>query len=399
MASNLNERPLRLPPELAAKYHPIRIIGEGANGVTWLANTVTKEKVAIKALHLAAAENWKSLALFEREAKVLSSLQVEGIPRFYESHIDETGECLLVQQYIQAPSLLEIIKEKGKFSEKDTLHIIEKVAEILRVLHQDYAPPIIHRDIKPSNILYSSDVLTGEPHVWLIDFGAVASPKKSGGGSTIAGTSGYMAPEQLLGKCSIASDYYALGATALQMLTGVEPYKLTSNVFTLDYEEVLKEHAPKTSAYTRELLAILLSPKEEDRPKDANELCQMIACVLAKRSPKDNLPKVRQKGWFGRLLERLFPPKQIKADQTWIKVPGLIRYCKPHQYVEYTFYTKEGELICGADNSTNILEQFDASQPQDQNTPVTSHLTSCVVRYHPKRPMFNEIECLDKEST
>ena len=393
MTSEHTEQTLRLPPEMAAKYHPIRIIGEGANGVTWLANTITQERVAIKALHLAAAENWKSLALFEREAEVLASLQVEGIPRFYESHIEKNGECYLVQQYIQAPSLQSVMKENGTFSESETLQIMSRVAEILRVLHMDYAPPIIHRDIKPSNILYSPDTVTGIPHVWLIDFGAVANPQKSGGGSTIAGTSGYMAPEQLLGKCSISSDYYALGVTALQMLTGIEPYTLESTVFNLDYEKVLAEHAPGTSAHMCELLSILISAKEEDRPKDANELSQMIASVRDGRAPRDCLPEVRKKSWFSRLLERLFPPKKIVADDTWVQVPGLIRYYKSNKYVEYTFYTKEGEFLCGADNSETVMTKINVARKQQvrRGETVSYNTIACEVRYHPKRPMFNEI--------
>ena len=393
-----NAETLRLPSALAAKYKPIRIIGEGANGVTWLANTVTKEMVAIKALHLAAAENWKSLALFKREAEVLESLQVDGVPRFYESYLGENGECFLVQQYIQAPSLQAVAKDKGKFTEKETLEILYSVAQILRVLHQDYAPPIIHRDIKPSNILYEHNYLTNKPRVWLIDFGAVANPQKSGGGSTIAGTSGYMAPEQLLGKCSIASDFYALGATAFQMLTGIEPYTLTSNIFTLDYEKTLTKHAPNTSDNMRELLSILLAPKEEDRPKNATELCEMIVAVLTNNPPRSYTLAVRKKSWFSRLLERMFPPKEIKVNATWITVPGIIRHSSS-QYIEYTFYTQEGEFLCGADNSypNKIPEELRTLLKQKTQT---TQAVPCEVRYHPDRPMFNALVriCDDKFS-
>lgn len=395
MDSQIAPKTLQLPPEMAEKYHPIGVIGEGANGVTWLANTITQEKVAIKVLHLAAAENWKSLSLFEREAEVLASLNVEGIPRFYESHFGSNGECILVQQYIPAPSLQAVAKEKGNFSEKDTLRILYKVAEILQVLHLSYAPPIIHRDIKPSNILYSLDAFTGEPHVWLIDFGAVANPQKSGGGSTIAGTSGYMAPEQLLGKCSIASDYYALGVTALQMLTGIEPYTISSTVFSLDYTKVLDEHAPNTSPYMRELLSILVSPKEEDRPKDAKVLCNMILNVQKGKSPCISMTEEKKKSWLSRYWERLFPKKRIYVDKTWIKVPGLIRYYNTNDYIEYTFYTKEGEFLCGAFKMDKLFQDFiNKRSIEDKDKPIP-----CEIHYHPKRPIFNEIVRVIQDET
>ena len=298
-----------------------------------------------------------------------------------------------MQQYIPAPSLLAVAKNQGNFSEKETLGIMYKVAEILKSLHMDYAPPIIHRDIKPSNILYSPDALTGDPHVWLIDFGAVANPQKSGGGSTIAGTSGYMAPEQLLGKCSIASDYYALGVTALRMLTGIEPYTMSSTVFSLDYTKVLEEHAPETSPNMRELLSILISPKEEDRPKDAKILCDMILAVMNGKSPRKGMSNEKSKSWFGKLWERMFPSKNIKPNKNWIQVPGLIRYYKPNEFIEYTFYTKDGEFLCGANRYKIMLNMIRAileKRPKDEDLN-NNHPIPCIVRYNPKRPIFNEL--------
>ena len=374
---------IQLPHALAKKYHLIRKLGEGANGVTWLAQTITNEKVAVKALRLAVSEDWKSFELFRREAETLASIHVEGVPKFYESVIakDSGGECFLVQQYIEAPSLQQILKEKKVFTEQETLLFMKKTAQILKVLHTEYAPPIIHRDIKPSNILYAPDPLLKEPRIWLIDFGAVANPQSNNDGSTIAGTYGYMAPEQMLGKCTIASDYYALGATALQMLTGIEPFKLESDVFTLDYQKAIQEYAPQTSAYMQQLLSILLSPKEEDRPANAHQLLIMIQSVINGVSPTDRLKEKKQKSWIAKLLTQLFPSKPSNNEDQWIRVPGLIR-CQKSQYIEYTFYTKDGEFLCGAaKNSDVIRNKVQSSQP----LPIP-----CEVLYDPGNPIYNK---------
>ncbi|MBQ8035831.1 MAG: serine/threonine protein kinase, partial [Proteobacteria bacterium] len=63
---------IQTPPELAHKYRYIDLLGEGANGKTYLARTtLNDERVAIKALKLSQIENFKSLDLFQREAEVL----------------------------------------------------------------------------------------------------------------------------------------------------------------------------------------------------------------------------------------------------------------------------------------------------------------------------------------
>ena len=230
---NSKQNQIQTPHELENKYHFIRLLGEGANGKTYLAKQVNSGlMVAVKALKFAQLNDLKSLELFKREAAILSSIQMEGIPRFYESIFpkDEDTTCYIIQEYVKYPSLQDLINQNGKLKEYSTLEIIERVALLLFGLQTIYTPPIIHRDIKPSNILCENDK-QDKLHVYLIDFGAVANPQRRSGGSTVAGTFGYMAPEQLLGDICIQSDFYSLGATTLHMLTGVPPYKLDSDGF------------------------------------------------------------------------------------------------------------------------------------------------------------------------
>src|SRR5262249_24875756 len=77
------------------------------------------------------------------------------------------------------------------------------------------------RDLKPSNVIRRPD-----GSFVFIDFGAVRDKMKPEGGSTVVGTFGYMAPEQFQGRAMPASDVYAVGTTALAMLTGREPEDL-----------------------------------------------------------------------------------------------------------------------------------------------------------------------------
>ncbi len=196
-----------------AGYQYVKQIGEGANGRTYRAkNLKTGESVAIKALKF--SDNLKNYELFKREAEVLQALNVKGVPKYYDyiAPNDEFTECWIVQEYVNGISLLQYMNmevSERPLGEIEILHIVREIAKILYCLQTQYVPPIIHRDIKPSNILVNSptdavnrhikvwgdspyDPMKAENSLYLIDFGAVANPQKRSGGSTVAGTVGYM---------------------------------------------------------------------------------------------------------------------------------------------------------------------------------------------------------------
>jgi serine/threonine protein kinase len=111
-------------------------------------------------------------------------------------------------------------------------------------------PPLVHQDIKPSNLIWGDD---GQIH--LIDFGAAQVMGREGHTLTVAGTFGYMAPEQLIGRATPASDLYSLGATLVQLLTGQSPRELTGSPGSLD----LPQHGSLTG-WLRYWLERMLAP-------------------------------------------------------------------------------------------------------------------------------------------
>ena len=283
-----------IPKSLSFEYEFLNKIGEGANGETWLVkNRINKTRAAIKCLKLNTIEDLKAVELFEREVKLLQSIHVSGVPRFYQ-YIDDkaSNRSYLVQEYIPAPSIQSMLDNNIIFSEDETLFVAQKLAQIIYQLQTFYSPPIIHRDIKPSNILYDRKLRS----VYLIDFGSVAHPEKRSGGSTVAGSLGYMPPEQLIGDVDIQSDYYAIGATMLHMLTGVFPGTISSNIYQLEFDDVLNEKAPKTSRPMRLLLSSLLSADTDKRPQTAEALLQELYEVQ----------ELKNANWFKRLLRKLY---------------------------------------------------------------------------------------------
>ena len=199
---------------------------------TFLAKKLdTDELVIIKLLKFGYDAEWEDFKLFEREARTLENIEHDAIPKYldyFELDLPNYKGFALVQEYIAASSLEEVIKTGRTFSESDIKQIAEAMLNILVYLHQKQ-PSVIHRDIKPSNILLADRSGNSPGQVYLIDFGAVKGVASIEGGTiTVVGTYGYMPPEQFGGHTTPASDLYSLGATLIYLATGRHPTELPS---------------------------------------------------------------------------------------------------------------------------------------------------------------------------
>ena len=386
------------PEALRFKYKYLKFLGEGSTGKTFLAQDLnTGQQVAIKAFKAKSNEAFKNLELFKREAMTLSSISLPEVPRFYQSLFssDLSEDNYIVQEFIDAPSLLSYIDENGKFSEQDTLIVMEKIARILNSLHSDYSPPIIHRDIKPSNILCKlpNHFDWQSAKLYLIDFGAVANACVADDCSTIAGTVGYMAPEQNFGEFVPQSDYFALGATALQMLTGIPPYQLDFELFTPKIDEALDAHAPDTSSNMRELLKTLLNLAKDKRPKDAQTLLEMIHNVQGNRTPvKAQPPRNFLVSFIDKLSIIFNKLSRSEAMATQRKTAsGIIQYVDPSK-VYYTFDVDDLTWQ-GIEDIENVCSRLLHTQQSD-----IIINAKCIVQYCSYNPRNSSIKSIGAQS-
>ncbi|MCL2325198.1 MAG: serine/threonine protein kinase [Proteobacteria bacterium] len=293
---------LRAHSELANRYRILHTIGRGAQGTVYEARDLNTDKtVAIKALSFREIADWKASDLFMREITLLKSMQIEGTPRYIDA-IDATASSepyyFLVQDFIPGESLQARLDRGETFSTQAVIAIALAIIPILEKL-RTYSPPIVHRDIKPSNIM-----MTPQGDIYLIDFGAAMFSERRTGGSTFAGTAGYMAPEQCMGTSTPDSDIYGLGATLIHLLTGIAPYKIQM----LESAAIVAPKKTKRPFLTllRKPFTALVSAIRKRWRKDHKKRISSFPCSMRLRF-KPHLPKETPQ-WLVELLEVMVSP-------------------------------------------------------------------------------------------
>ena len=213
-------------------YDVTALIGEGGMGQVYQAtDTNLDRQVAIKVLPDAFSSDADRLARFEREAKVLASLNHPNIGAIYGlEKSDETRA--LVLELVEGPTLADRIAQ-GAIPIDEALPIAKQIAEALEAAHE---AGVIHRDLKPANIKVRDDGT-----VKVLDFGLAKaldtapegdpsqSPTLTAAATqmgVIMGTAAYMSPEQARGKpVDRRADIWAVGCVLYEMLTGTRAFQ------------------------------------------------------------------------------------------------------------------------------------------------------------------------------
>jgi len=218
-------------------YRVTTAIGAGGMGEVYRAtDTKLGRDVALKLLPDAFAADPERLARFEREAKLLASLNHPGIAHLYGFDAvtleDGTRAHVLVMELVEGEDLAARLK-RGAIPVDEALGIARQLAEAIEEAHEK---GIVHRDLKPANVK-----LTPDGKVKVLDFGLAKAWAGEAAGATssaelsqsptlansgtaaglILGTAAYMSPEQARGKrADKRADIWAFGVVLWEMLTG-----------------------------------------------------------------------------------------------------------------------------------------------------------------------------------
>ena len=221
-------------PERIGSYPIDREIGRGGMGVVYLGrDTRLDRRVAIKVLPEAFAGDPERLARFEREARLVASLNHPNIAGIYGIEEDH-GHRLLVLEYVEGETLADRIA-RGPLSLDDSLDACRQVAAALEAAHEG---GVVHRDLKPGNIK-----VTPAGEIKVLDFGLAKGGANSGpesvsdlsrsptlavaatGAGVILGTAAYMSPEQARGKpVDKRADIWSFGCLLYECLTGRQAF-------------------------------------------------------------------------------------------------------------------------------------------------------------------------------
>lgn len=207
-------------PAKVGRFRVIRRLGSGAFATVWLARDDSLESsVAIKVL----ADNWAHhpdvRARFEQEAQVLRRADSERLVRIHDVDELPDGRPYQVMTYAAGGTLAERL-EAGPMPVRAALRMAADIARAVVDLHD---AGVLHRDLKPSNVLFAT--VRGAERLLVADLGLAKSIAQASGFTVVAGTPGYMAPEQSRpgGGLDVRADVHAIGALTYQMLTGRTP--------------------------------------------------------------------------------------------------------------------------------------------------------------------------------
>jgi LuxR family maltose regulon positive regulatory protein len=227
-------------------YRLLRLLGRGGFANVYLGEHVyLKSHAALKLLHTQLTD--EETHQFVREAQTLAGLAHPHIVRILDFAVQE-GTPFLVIEYAPFGTLRTLHPKDTRLPLSLVASYIRQVAEALQYAHDRH---LIHRDVKPENMLLGSHA-----DVLLSDFGlAMLSPQVQPYSTQAivqapAGTSTYMAPEQVQGKAQPASDQYALGVIVYEWLCGTPPFKGTPL-------EVVMQHLSAPPPPLREVLSDL----------------------------------------------------------------------------------------------------------------------------------------------
>jgi serine/threonine-protein kinase len=267
---------------LIKDYRVVRCLGRGSMGEVYEAKHQTiGRRVAIKLLREGADDQLNASRRLLEEARSVNSIRHSGIVEVFDIGLYADRRPYLVMELLEGYSLSARIKQ-GPVLVEEAVQWLEGILDALQAAHD---AGVVHRDLKPSNVFLAGQ---HEPFkVKLLDFGVArrAGRKEVFTAPSMAvGSVGFMAPEQLQGNASAASDLYAVGCLAFQLFAGrpVFPLKNIPDAARKHMVEpppklrdVRKDLSPELEGWVDHMLRKL----PVDRPKSARSALEELRMV------------------------------------------------------------------------------------------------------------------------
>jgi tetratricopeptide (TPR) repeat protein/tRNA A-37 threonylcarbamoyl transferase component Bud32/TolB-like protein len=235
---------------IADRYRVERFLGLGGMGEVYeVEDLEIGERVALKTVRHEIADSPRALERLRRELQLSRKVTHPNVCRMFDLGRDAARDVtFLTMEIVRGETLADRIRGKGRMTEAEALPLLRQMAAGLDAAH---AAGIVHRDFKSANVMLVGD--GAEARAVVTDFGlasrlrpvedptATATATLSGG--SLVGSPAYMAPEQVEGgEVGPASDLYALGIVAFEMITGKLPF--TGDTSVAIAVARLRDHPP-----------------------------------------------------------------------------------------------------------------------------------------------------------
>ncbi|MBB4914985.1 serine/threonine-protein kinase [Streptosporangium saharense] len=258
------------PPRLG-EFELLGRLGDGGQGIVYLARDPVGQRVAVKVLLRTDAEARARLA---RELAAVESVAPFCTARVLTA-VPDGPRPYVVSEFVDGPTLAERVHERGPLHGGELDRLAVGTTTALAAIH---AAGVVHRDFKPNNVLLGPD----GPRV--VDFGIARADGVTTMTSGLIGTPAYLAPEQLGGApASPASDVFAWASTMVFAATGVSPFAGAGLAEVLNR---IVTHEPDLSAVPpplRDLVAAALEKDPSHRPTAGELLSRLIDPVSGGR--------------------------------------------------------------------------------------------------------------------
>jgi len=394
---------------LAGRYEIIEALGIGGMGEVYRAEDLSlNRQVAVKVLPDVFASDPERLARFQREAKVLASLNHPNIAAIYGVE-EADGKRFLILELVEGDTLAERLS-KGPLPTEEALEVCLQIAEGLEGAHEKN---IIHRDLKPSNVK-----ITPGGKVKILDFGLaratydqisevdlVQSPTITADMTrpgVILGTAAYMSPEQAKGKAvDKRADIWTFGCVLFEMLTGRAAF---SGKDITDILAAVIRGEPEWSSLPanlherlREVLERCLSKELRDRYHDISDVRVDLQKVLSDLG-----------GVLTQPVTIVEPRRKLRLGLRWVAavaflaviVGGVViwnlRKSEPRQVMRFDYELPEGQQFSNTILSILAVspngKQFVYSTPKGLYSRSLEELTAKLIpgtEGDPEQPFFS----------
>jgi len=273
-------------------YQILNELGSGGMGRVYkVRNVITDRVEAMKVLLPDLAGRQELAARFQREIKVLASLNHPNIAQLRTALVLD-NQLVMIMEYVEGRTLADRL-DSGPVPVKDAVNYIDQVLNALSYAHQHH---VIHRDIKPANMM-----LTPQGVVKLMDFGIARSGDERSltmTGTTL-GSLNYMSPEQVKGEATDArSDLYSVGVSLYELVTGRRPFQAGSDysIMAAHINDTAKppiELQPGMSPALNEIILISIAKDPTQRFQTADAFRNALSSVHdGATAPAVNTPVV-----------------------------------------------------------------------------------------------------------